>query len=93
MFCLEAPEAVPVPRSLLRADGAASTSGTAACGTPPARSWPWRNASSRKPVQMAAPRLTRAALREDSAPTWRGSRTRWPDTRKKFKIIIPNVRS
>ena len=52
VICLEAPEAVEVPRSLLRAEGAASTSGTAACGTPPARSWPWRNVSSPRPVQM-----------------------------------------
>jgi len=56
--------------------GAVSTSGTAACGTPPARSWPWKNASSRKRARAArrtwrAPRpLTR------SARTPRGSRTR-----------------
>ena len=36
--------------------GAASTSGTGECGTPPARSWPWKNACSRKP----APRARRA---------------------------------
>jgi len=30
-------------------------------------------------------------LRGHSAPTWRGLRTRWPDARKKLKIIIPNV--
>ncbi len=38
VICLEAPEPAQIPASLLRADGAASTSGTAACGTPPARS-------------------------------------------------------
>ena len=39
----------------------------------------------------AAPdaRRRRASTRRRA---WRGSRTRWPDARKKFKIIIPNVR-
>ena len=39
---------------------AASTSGTAASGTPPARSWSWKSACSRKPRADGAPRLTRA---------------------------------
>ena len=33
--------------------GAASTSGTAAPGTPPARSWSWKSACSRKPARAA----------------------------------------
>ena len=33
--------------------GAASTSGTAACATPPARSWPWKNACSPKHAPAA----------------------------------------
>ena len=40
--------------------GAASTSGTAAPGTPRARSWSWKSACSRKPRADNAPRLTRA---------------------------------
>ena len=39
---------------------AASTSGTAVSGTPPTRSWPWKNACSRKPRADGAPRVTRA---------------------------------
>ena len=38
VLCLEAPEPLEVPRSLLRADGAASTGGTVAPGTQRARS-------------------------------------------------------
>ena len=40
--------------------GAASTSGTAASGTPRARSWSWKSACSRKHSADNAPRLTRA---------------------------------
>ena len=40
--------------------GAASTSGTAAPGTPRARSWPWKNAWLAQARASGAPRLTRA---------------------------------
>ena len=51
--CLEAPEPAEVPRSCCAPTSAASTSGTAAPGTPPARSWPWKSAWSRKPARPA----------------------------------------
>jgi hypothetical protein len=40
VICLEAPEACRFRAACCGPTGAASTSGTAACGTPPARSWP-----------------------------------------------------
>ena len=40
--------------------GAASTSGTAASGTPPARSWPWKSAWLTQARADGAPRMTRA---------------------------------
>ena len=53
VVCLEAPELVAVPPACCAPTGAASISGTAAPGTPPARSWPWRSAWSRKPARAA----------------------------------------
>jgi conjugative relaxase-like TrwC/TraI family protein len=71
VVCLEAPETPETPRTLRRADGAASTSGTAACATPPAPSWGWRSAWSRRPL----PRTRRASPAKQppscSAPTSR----------------------
>ena len=56
--------------------GAASTSGTAAPGTPPARSWPWKSACSRTPARAARRAWTARRPRTRSARTRRSSRTR-----------------
>ena len=40
----EAPEAVEVPRGLLRADGRSVYRRRGGCGMPRARSWPWKSA-------------------------------------------------
>ena len=53
VLCLEAPEAVEVPRSLLRADGRSIYQRNGGSAVRHRRSWPWKSGYSRKLEPMA----------------------------------------